>query len=30
VWLYLGPSCPDRSSSEELSKVEINTRIHKV
>jgi hypothetical protein len=27
MWLYLGPSCPDRSLSEELSDVEINTRV---
>jgi hypothetical protein len=29
MWLYLGPSCPDRPSSEELSATEINTRIYK-
>jgi hypothetical protein len=30
MWLYLGPSCLDRPSSEELDAVEINTQIHKV
>jgi hypothetical protein len=30
MWLYPRPSCPDHSFSEELSDVEINTRIHKV
>jgi hypothetical protein len=30
MWLYLGPSDPDHSFSEELSDGEINTRILKV
>jgi hypothetical protein len=30
MWMYLGPSCFDRSSSEELSAAEIKTQIHKV
>jgi hypothetical protein len=30
MWLYSGPSCLDRSFSEELREVEINTLIHKV
>jgi hypothetical protein len=30
MWLYPGPSCPDRSLSEELGDAEINIRIHKV
>jgi hypothetical protein len=30
MWLYPGSSCPNRPSSEELSAMEINTRIHKV
>jgi hypothetical protein len=30
MWTYLGPSCPDRPSSEELSAVEVEARIHKV
>jgi hypothetical protein len=30
MWLYLGPSCPDRPSFEELSAAKINTWIHKV
>jgi hypothetical protein len=30
MWLYPGPSCPDRSFAVELSETEINTRIHKV
>jgi hypothetical protein len=30
MWMYLGPSYPDRSFSEELGDAEINTRIHKV
>jgi hypothetical protein len=29
MWLYPGPSCRGRPFSEELGKVEINTRIHK-
>jgi hypothetical protein len=28
--LYLGPSCPNHPSSEDLSAVEINTQIHRV
>jgi hypothetical protein len=27
MWLYPGPSCPDRPFSEELNDMEINTRI---
>jgi hypothetical protein len=30
MWMYTGLSCPDRSFSEELSEVVINTRMHKV
>jgi hypothetical protein len=30
MWLYPGPSCPDRPFSEELGKALINTRIYKV
>jgi hypothetical protein len=30
MWLYRGPSCPNHSSFEELSVVEIDARIHKV
>jgi hypothetical protein len=30
MWTYLGPSYPDRPSSEELSAVEVEARIHKV
>jgi hypothetical protein len=30
MWLYLGPSCPDRPSSEELSTAEVDSQIHKV
>jgi hypothetical protein len=30
MWLYLGPSCPNRPFSEELSVAEINTWIYKV
>jgi hypothetical protein len=30
MWLYLVPICLDRSFSEELSMMEINTWIHKV
>jgi hypothetical protein len=29
MWMYLGPSCPDRSFYEESGDVEINTRIHR-
>jgi hypothetical protein len=28
MWLYPGPSCPDHPSSEELSSVEVDSRIH--
>jgi hypothetical protein len=28
--MYLGPCCPDRASSEELSTMEVDARIHKV
>jgi hypothetical protein len=27
IWIYLGPSCPDRPFSVELDDMEINTRI---
>jgi hypothetical protein len=27
MWMYLGPSCPDHSFSEELGDMEINTQI---
>jgi hypothetical protein len=30
MWTYPGPSCPNRPSSEELSAVEVEARIHKV
>jgi hypothetical protein len=30
MWMYPGPSCPDRPSSKELSAVEVEARIHKV
>jgi hypothetical protein len=30
MWLYLGSSCLDRPSSEELSTAEVDSRIHKV
>jgi hypothetical protein len=30
MWTYLGPSCPDRPSSEELSATEVEAWIHKV
>jgi hypothetical protein len=30
MWMYLGPSCPNRPSSEELSMVEVEAWIHKV
>jgi hypothetical protein len=30
MWTYLGPSYPDHPSSEELSAVEVEARIHKV
>jgi hypothetical protein len=30
MWMYLGPSCPDRPFSAELSDTEINTRIRRV
>jgi hypothetical protein len=30
LWTYLGPYCPDRPSSEELSVAEVEPRIHKV
>jgi hypothetical protein len=30
MWLYPGPSYPNRPSFEELSAVEVNSRIHKV
>jgi hypothetical protein len=30
MWLYPGPSCPNRPSSEEFSVAEINTWIHSV
>jgi hypothetical protein len=30
MWLYLGPSCPDRPSSKELSDVEVDAQIHKI
>jgi hypothetical protein len=30
MWLYLGPSCPDRSFFRELSAAKINTWMHKV
>jgi hypothetical protein len=30
MWMYPGPSCLNRPSSEELSAMEINTRIFKV
>jgi hypothetical protein len=30
MWLYPGPSCPDRPFSKELGDAEFNTQIHKV
>jgi hypothetical protein len=30
MWMYPGPSCPNRPFSKELDDVEINTGIHKV
>jgi hypothetical protein len=30
TWTYLGPNCPDRPSSEELSVIEVEAQIHKV
>jgi hypothetical protein len=30
MWMYLGPSCPDRPFFEELGNAEINTRVCKV
>jgi hypothetical protein len=30
MWMYPGPSCPDRQFYEELGDVEINTQIHRV
>jgi hypothetical protein len=30
MWMYPGPSYPDRTSSEELSAAEVEARIHKV
>jgi hypothetical protein len=30
MWMYPGPSCPDRPSSEELSTMEVDAQIHKV
>jgi hypothetical protein len=30
MWMYPGPSCPDRPSSEDLSTVEVDAQIHKV
>jgi hypothetical protein len=30
MWLYLGPSCPDHPSFEELSEAEVNSQVHKV
>jgi hypothetical protein len=30
MWPYLGPSCPDRLSSKELSVVDVNSWIHNV
>jgi hypothetical protein len=30
MWMYPGPSCPDRPFSKELGDAEINTRIHRV
>jgi hypothetical protein len=30
MWMYVGPSCPDRPFSEELGDAKINTRIHRV
>jgi hypothetical protein len=30
MWLYLGPSCPDRPISEELSAAEVDFWVHKV
>jgi hypothetical protein len=30
MWLYPGPSCTDRPSSEELSAAEVDAWIHKV
>jgi hypothetical protein len=30
MWLYPGPSCPDRPFSVELSTVEVDSRVHKV
>jgi hypothetical protein len=30
MWMHPGPSCPDCPSSEELSAVEVDARIHKV
>jgi hypothetical protein len=30
MWAYPGPSCPNRPTSEELSVVEVEARIHKV
>jgi hypothetical protein len=30
MWTYLGPSCLDRPSSEELGAVEVEVQIHKV
>jgi hypothetical protein len=30
MWLYSGPSCPDRPFSEELGEAEVNTQFYKV
>jgi hypothetical protein len=30
MWMYQGPSCPDRPSSEELSAAEVEAQIHRV
>jgi hypothetical protein len=30
MWTYLGPSCPDHPSSEELSAAEVDAQIHKI
>jgi hypothetical protein len=30
MWMYQGPSCPNRPFSEELGGAEINTQIHRV
>jgi hypothetical protein len=30
MWMYPGPSCPDRPISEELGDTEVNTRVREV